>query len=292
MIAKVLMVDRVDANEERECIDIRELSDEEVTQLQLALSLVGAFNGSYSLYEICAANYGEFKRYHNSLQEKTGFNVQSGHEILMEGNRLLLNFLSSFRTFIDHQEGDLKRISATGVNWLEHFKQQAAALYDSHFSYRFLWNLRNYIQHCGLPVGGFSIRPMTDSNGEEKPHSFLYFDRDSLLNKSKVWKKIVREELAQQPEEIDVAEHTDILWGCIIELAASAWEIHIHRLSGSWDFLVGMVNEAMAQQGTPCIGTWETLDDEHRLKEISPLPLHTIMKIQEIWDEFDTGSDS
>lgn len=292
MTTKVLMVDRVDANKERECVGIRELSDEEVSQLQLALSLVGAFNSSYLLYEICAANYKEFKRYHNSLQKKRGFNVQSGHEILLEGNRLLLNFLSSFRTFIDHQESDLKKISATGVNWLEHFEQQAATLYDSNFSYRFLWNLRNYVQHCGLPVGGFSIRPMIDSDGKEKPHSLLYFNRDSLLNKSGVWKKIVREELAQQPEEMDIAEHIDILWDCIIELAASAWEIHIHRISDTWDFLVGMVNEAMAQQGTPCIGTWETLDDEHRLTGISPLPLHTIMKIQEIWGGFDTRGGS
>lgn len=292
MTAKILMVDRVDANEERECIGIRELSDEEVAQLQLALSLVGAFNGSYSLYEMCAANYEEFKRYHNSLQEKTGFNVQSGHEILLEGNRLLLNFLSSFRAFIDHQESDLKGISTTGVNWLEHFKQQAATLYDSNFSYRFLWHLRNYVQHCGLPVGGFSIQTMKDINGEEKPYSLLYFDRDSLLNRSGVWKKVVREGLAQQPEEMDIAEHIDIFWDCIVELAASAWEIHIHRISGSWDFLVGVVNEAMAQQGTPCIGTWETLDDEHRLTGISPLPLHMITKIQEIWDEFDTAVDS
>lgn len=277
------MVDCTDANNERKLVGVRELSDEEVAQLELALSLVGAFNGSYSLYEICAANYAEFNKYYTSLREKRGVNLQSAHEILIEGNRLLLNFLSSFRTFIDHQESDLKKISTADENWLEHFKQQAATLYDNTFSYRFLWNLRNYVQHCGLPVGGFAVRPIKDNNGEEKPYSSMYFSRDSLLSEREVWKKIVREELAQQPEEIDIGEHIDTLWDCIGELATSAWEIHIHRMSNSWEFLVGIVNEALAQQGAPCIGEWETIDDKHRIKGVSPLPMHTIMQIQEIW---------
>jgi len=59
MVKYVLMADRLVAERHHDLLEIRELSEDEVEALSTALALVGSFNGSYSLYEICDQNYKE-----------------------------------------------------------------------------------------------------------------------------------------------------------------------------------------------------------------------------------------
>lgn len=289
MILHVVMTSRLVAEHRHEALKVRELSIEEIAKLNKALSLVGAFNRNYSLYEICIANYEEIEKFYNSIKSSTGIDLDFAHNTATEMNRLLLNYLSSFRTFADHQETELSHISTHNIKWLEHFKEQTASYYDNHFAYRFLWNLRNYVQHCGLPLGGFSVTGRVNESGEEEPFFSIYFNRDSLLNNYKKWKKVVRDDLSNQAEEIDVMEQVRVLRDCIEDLATTVSEIHIHRLSEYWDFLVDIVNAVLSQypEGSPCIGRWRVDEGKDTLLGLTPLPIHTILKIQDIWNEFE-----
>ncbi|MCL5247544.1 hypothetical protein M4I21_17110 [Cellulophaga sp. 20_2_10] len=73
-------------------------------------------------------------------------------------NTYLLNYLFSFRTYIDHLETLLKREFKTKPEILEEFKNLTGTLYDDSFEYRFIYKLRNYAQHCGLPIDIFEIK--------------------------------------------------------------------------------------------------------------------------------------
>jgi hypothetical protein len=289
MMIHVLAVDRLIAEKHHDCASVRELSDQEVADLDCALDLVGAFNGGYSLYEICIANYNELEDFYNHAKSITGVNLESSHNIVIEMNRLLLNYLSSFRTFIDHQERVFAHISTPNLNWLAHFKEQSSVHYDDQFSYRFLWNMRNYVQHCGLPLGGFSIRGMTNQEGKEEPFFSIYFERDNLLKNYSGWKKAVRDEIALLPKEIGVMEHVRLLQGCIEELSKTVTEIHIHRLAENWNFIIGIIKEALEKypDGAPCLTIWNKEEDKTSFVGITPLPTHLILKVQAMWKEFD-----
>lgn len=288
MTMYLLMATRRVREGHHDAIGVRELSIDEFERLNTALSLAGLFNESLTLYEICQANAKDIEDFHDQVINTTGLNFASSHNMVVELNRLLLNYLSSFRTFVDHQETQLSKISTTEDNWISHFKTRCSEVYDSSFSYRFLWNLRNYVQHCGLPVGGVNIRTKNKAEGTEESEVSVYFKRDQLLENYKGWKKIVRTELAQQAERIAIFEHITNLRTCIDELAMTALEVHIHRLSEHWEFLVGVFNEVMAQyEGyVPVIGHFEKAENDIQPQKLSHLSVPLILKIQETWEKF------
>jgi len=101
MIEYVLMADRLIAEKHHDLSGIRELTEDEVETLSTALALVGSFNGSYSLYEICDQNYKEMVELYERIAQTVGINQGFAHDVVITLNRRLLNYLSSFRTFID-----------------------------------------------------------------------------------------------------------------------------------------------------------------------------------------------
>jgi len=78
-------------------------------------------------------------------------------------NRRLSNLLSSIRLFLDHSEFAFKRKYGKKSEEVEAFKKYASEKYDSSFSYRFVYKLRNYVQHCGIPIG--SANSIEDDSG-------------------------------------------------------------------------------------------------------------------------------
>lgn len=285
-----LMATQKVAEGQHDAIVVRELTNQEFERLQTALSLAGHFNESHILYEICQANEIQIDEFYYKIGATNGFNFADSHSVIVELNRLLLNYLSSFRTFIDHQETLLKRISTPENNWIAHFKKRTNELYDNSFSYRFLWHLRNYVQHCGLPIGGMTTRTRRKDDGMEEPVLTIYFDRDDLLNNYREWKKPIQEELARQTEHIEIIDHINNLRVCIRELALSAMEIHIHRLSEHWTFLVELINEVTRKyEGcVPIIGHFKKTDNKYQPVLLSALSMPLILKIQQVWDDFDS----
>jgi hypothetical protein len=95
----------------------------------------------------------------------------------------------------------LKRVSDLQYHTL--FRKRASYHYDTWFSYRFLWQMRNYIQHCGLPLGGIERRLVSDADGKPKTECFVYFDKEKLLSTYGSWGKI-QSEIENLPDKIDI----------------------------------------------------------------------------------------
>ena len=97
--------------------------------------------GQAPLYEICDANYKEliahYEKVGNEYRDTHNMEDPIGGDILTELNRLLMNYLSSFRTMIDHYETHYKRLDRQGSHWLKSFKSYTATIYESSFTYRF-----------------------------------------------------------------------------------------------------------------------------------------------------------
>ena len=142
--------------------EIRELSEEEYREYKKASDSLFDFSRGQQLYTIVTLNYDDFinviKQYTNEYTK----NAQHINSLIMEKmvlniNRFLLNFLSSVRTFLDHSETELKRNYGNSADILKRFKEICSESYDNCFSYRFLSRLRNYSQHCNMPIGKLTL---------------------------------------------------------------------------------------------------------------------------------------
>jgi hypothetical protein len=133
-----------------------------------------------------------------------------------EANRHMLNILTSMRTFLDHTETDLKRRFGKDSLQIAAFEKECTRQYDSRFAYRFLSKFRNYTQHCGLPVGIFSVtqhsrpRPASDNPSRSRSHSFghqditLSVDPKNLLKDFPSWGAKVRTELDKKTGKLEL----------------------------------------------------------------------------------------
>ena len=137
-------------------------------------------------------NYATFKHavQRMGLAARSIYSRQMG-EAVIETTGSAMDWLGSFRSYIDYMSR-----SSTGDS-RSRFKDRCSTEYDDSFSYRFTWHLRNYAQHCGIPL--HTIR---------QPDGDCLLNRDTLL-KNYEWKKSLREEMLRGPIRISLVTAID-----------------------------------------------------------------------------------
>jgi len=202
---------------------VRHLTPDELKRIGDSLRLVKEYKINNQLFEILTQNYSEL---FNDLKQfletyKKGLLTQSNLDFVhLNLNRHILNFLTSFRTYLDHVETNLKRNCGPESSEFQAFKQACANQFDSNFSYRFVYKLRNYVQHCGLPLGSFKASLIDDvENIEDENFTFrinkpeqqealsICFKKSDLIEKFGGWGGLVLPDLEKQPDEIEITEH-------------------------------------------------------------------------------------
>ena len=162
--------------------------------------------------------YMNYKNYHGIVtdyfaKKRKGENLDFDalEDIVLNINTCIMNFLSSIQTFLDHTETKFKR--KYGVESIEtvRFKKFISNIYDSDFSYRFIYKLRNYTQHCGMPIGDISSHSVgiNEDTKETKESLHILFNRDELLENYDGRGTFVREELKKQQPKFDINSHID-----------------------------------------------------------------------------------
>ncbi len=114
------------------------------------------------------------------------------------------NFLSSASAFLAQTETQLRRVHGTDSPELNIWNDERKNLHATCFSYRFLYELRNFAQHRSLPLSSFNIAGERAS--ENAPMVFktgALLLRDGLLGDGYKWKKL-RVEIQQQPPEFEL----------------------------------------------------------------------------------------
>ena len=106
-------------------------------------------------------------------------------------NSLILGFLGSVRTFLDHAGTSISRRYGKGSEQFLYFKELTAYQFDNVFSYRFLYKLRNYTQHCGMPPVSFAVNIVPGDELEIAPR----FSRQGLLESYSEWGGALKKEL-------------------------------------------------------------------------------------------------
>lgn len=253
----------------KEVLEVRPLEDIEYQKFVTASTKLFEFAKRQELFRLVDANYKEYK---NVLNEYFKIHCENSNidGSYLEGmvfniNRLVLNFLSSFFPFLDQSR---KRLSKGKPEKLQNFDKSCSWCYDNYFSYRFLYKLRNYSQHVGLPIIGLETSSeMMNLNPFEVDHRLKTITLKKDLLKFDKW-GTVKEEIPLLPEEIDLDPYIDEMMYCIEKINATLYEKEeFIELLQHTAFLYTLVREASIKGGIPCIFLQiEDINDTDELK--------------------------
>ncbi|MEK4816854.1 hypothetical protein [Macrococcoides caseolyticum] len=157
----------IDKNGDKNMIGRNFLSTQDEDMLSKVYKTFSKINNTKIVYSMVKENAKELLEYIGKL------NDQEQSEVNYQSNRYLLNYLAMARLFIDRVEENIaENYTKNSVEYIN-FKKLTSNEYDSSFTYRLLWDLRNYTQHYALPIHRY--KQFIDE--EEKHHSKIYMSR-------------------------------------------------------------------------------------------------------------------
>jgi hypothetical protein len=112
----------------------------------------------------------------------------------------MTNWLASTRLYLESERDFLLNQFGGNSDELRRYRRATSQAFDSYRGYRFLYNLRDYAQHCGPPVSGM----MVSSDPTGKRVIEMYLSRPELLVARFDWSRHSKELLAGWPEKISV----------------------------------------------------------------------------------------
>ena len=238
-----------------------EISIDEFEKMDLIIKEIEEFNSINKLRDFVIENDHRiiiFLRQSTTdlLQNSESWNSVGKDDIekvFYETNRLLLNYLTSVKTFLDHSETKLNRKFGKESDELTLFKNVTSTFYDSSFAYRFFYKLRNYAQHIGLPLTniGFTSEYNREIN-LMKGILRAYFKSSELLEKYDSW-SIVKEDFKNREPEIDLTTILYEMTHNIKEIGKCVKEIFEKPLIEKTLDLKKMIEHLKVDNGVPFI---------------------------------------
>lgn len=132
---------------------IEEITQEELNTLNQAFSFTSDYHSITQILNIVLENGNEFKKWMNPQNlQKSRNEGASSERLILISNKLVLNYATSTKTFIDMMRRLLQRKEPDCV---EHFLGMTNKFYDENMEYRFWSNFRNYVVHCSFPYSVF-----------------------------------------------------------------------------------------------------------------------------------------
>lgn len=232
------------------------ISKEVYEEYSLHVEKIIQFEQEFNLYVTVSQNCEELLQTIDAIKEgyikDARMNWIKMNSIMLIINRRVLNYLTTFRTYLDHAERLLKHEFGKESEQFEEFKKVCSREYDDYFAYRFLYKLRNYAQHCGMPVGSVNLNAKEITGGVE--HTLLvHLDRDKLLTAKDLWGKPVKEELQGMPLNIEITVYLKELQACIERIQECFMKIRLKTIKGSAEYILELFNPLLHLEGSYCI---------------------------------------
>ncbi len=203
------------------------LSVKDYRKIEISLNLVSEFQYYKRLKEFVALNFKEITAFLDSSPKKikeVKFSVDYIKDsdvefVKIELNRLLMNYLSSIRTYLDHSETKLKKRYGKSSSEFDNFKKCTSEFYDNKFAYRFIYKLRNYAQHIELPISIIGYETQRTLNSQKIKRILTpYFDREELLGKYTDW-GVVKDDLLKEKRTFPLMPIIEQMTDSILQIA-------------------------------------------------------------------------
>lgn len=203
-----------------------EISEESYTTYKEARAILSNCLAIEENYEILISNYIDLKKQILEAATTRMMRVPSGYsdffDVQLALNIRMVNLLTSARLYLDYLPQHVKECIPHNDAAKTLVKSILAKEYDENYEYRFMEELRNSVQHCGLPVQWtYSGAEWTDlgkdgiSENSMLEYSFEFAAKKSSLEEDVKFKRKV---LNESPDEIDLKLTTR----CYIESISKA----------------------------------------------------------------------
>ena len=261
---------------------VRTLTEDEHALYISAARVLGDAERSFYAMAMVDRNQEEFfTQLDKSTAEylRDSLEARSLNRYAFRANWQLINYLASMRFFLDYTETRVKRRFGKSSAQSEKFKRACSSAFDSKFAYRFLYKLRNYAQHCGLPAGPVDVRGQPSPEG--KPFEIeltVYFDPIQLLKEYRDW-GLVKQDLQRMSAPFSVSP-------LIREITTRLHKIHV--LTVAFDLpelkkagrqVLQVINDALGTAGVPALGQMITDGPEGEGFEIFWPPLRMLQHL-------------
>lgn len=195
----------------------------------------------------------EFQRsYEEYLRLVDGSDINNDRDVVLG----IKNYLASYKSYIDGMETLISRSFSNEI--YEKFKKFQNKTFDENFNYRFIYNLRNYAQHCGSPISSISREINQGTKIELKV--------DKFLSEHTGMQKIFRKELeCHTSDVIDVGIAMDSVYNLIVLMQDSILNLIIDNRKD--DFLqsaygiVLLYNKTAKHNGELCISNDDDINN-------------------------------
>lgn len=158
-------------------------------------------------YEIFVSNYLalEEKILERAVQSmaRNPHDYEDFFEVRMEFNIRMVNLLTAARLYKDQLHRHVRAIVPEVSNIKQEVEDLFSKEYDQNQQFRFMEELRNYVQHKGIPVHWTQHNAYSDGTGPDRQliYSMELASQKEYLREDKKFKKKVLEEL---PDKIDL----------------------------------------------------------------------------------------
>ncbi len=259
----------------RICIEI---SHSEADQLKDAVNLFGLVT-ERPTFVLAAQNFRELERRHEFYAQLWGLGRDGGQmdprKAAVQLTGELVNWLTAVRLYLDHAATSLARRFGRESQQMVRFKEATVAEFNGSFAYRFMYKLRNYAQHCGLPLGGIDIRAAgSNDNRQWKQLITFYLARDRLLADYDGWGP-VRKGLVDLEPHIDLMPLVREAWTAFERVEDELFDIDVREAIAHWPLVRNAVERCGAD---PELSTAPnlfrfTLSSDNDISSLSPLLL-------------------
>jgi hypothetical protein len=160
---------------------------------------------------------------------------------------------------------------------LNAFKAALSAEYDGNFAYRFLYRLRNFVQHLGLPIDSWT---RSTTVGGPPPQLQISLSRNRLLADRSVWGAIVNE-IEVLPEKILVTQYFSQLRPSLERITRARYAADIDQLREDGRVLIEVINEIGVTTNEPVFPVFGRAEPDAQTQgsmhfSLTNLPFHAI----------------
>src|SRR5690554_1042377 len=125
-------------------------------------------------------------------------------EHIQAANLAVMNLLAMCRSYVDHAPQHLSAIYPGLPEKKDAFHDERKSVYTEFLGYRALYEIRNHVQHCGLPVHSFTLGGSWLDTREACRHNAIPYVSVEELVKDGSFNKRILNELRGVGERVDL----------------------------------------------------------------------------------------
>lgn len=234
----------------------------EYKAIEKALKVINNYKSNKRLIEIVLLNNNEInyffsEAFQNLLNKSVNWlSIKNDdmEEIYLHSNRLLLNYLTSIRTYIDHSSTFLTSNYGKKSKQLEKFQNLLSFNYDNNFCYRFFYKLRNYSQHCGVPIDNLTFKTEFD-RATNQIHGQLnaLFNPAKLLVNYDSWGTLVKADLHKMTGPFELSELRESMTSIMYNLNVNFNKINTPQTKKAAKYLFEKTKHLISENKQICL---------------------------------------